>query len=397
MPTLRISRLPGCDHTDLTPLDRALEAFMLERDIPGGALAVSRMGRLIAACGYTLREDPTGPISPTSLFRIASVSKPLTAAAVLQLVDKGKLDLEDSAYEILGLYAPGVSSPERDPRRITLLHLLQHQAGWDRSVSFDPLSIDRAVAGRFGKDLPIAREDIVAFVTERPLDFEPGGRYAYSNYGYLLLGLVVEKVTGRDFAGFVKGRILKPLGIASPRMGRTLPEHRAEGEVTYHSSNPNVFGNVMLAAGGNDAHVAYGGYNLENMVSSGAWIASPVDLVGFACAFDSAGECPLFGEALVRTMFAPPAANRWSDDSYYACGWVVRESPAGTEASHSGCLQGVTSSLRRRPDGINFCALFNRREETSPYSWDADAAINSAIDEIGGRWPDVDLFPASRL
>lgn len=402
MPTsicnLTVADLDSSPPALLSVFDDAMREFMLLRDIPGGALAVSLAGRLLLGRGYTLHEDASGPILPTSLFRIASVSKPLAAAATLRLVQEGKLKLSDSVYDILGLRPHGARVDDRDPRRITVLHLLQHQGGWDRSVSFDPHSVDRAIAGRFGKHLPISREDIVAFVTEHPLDFAPGTRYAYSNYGYQLMGHIVEKLSGMEYTAFVKKEILAALGITRPRQGRTLAEYRAEGEVVYHSSNPNVFGNVMLPDGGNDAPVAYGGYNLENMVTSGGWISSPVDLVRFASALGSPAACPFLDASHLDLMFAPPAANAWPDGAYYACGWVVRPSSAGIDASHSGCLQGVAATLRRRPDGVVFCALFNRREETTPFSWDIDPALNAAIDGIaGGSWPDVDLFETAGI
>jgi CubicO group peptidase (beta-lactamase class C family) len=387
---MHVTCLDGTDKGMLQEVDAVITRFMEERKIPGGAVAAAYQGRTVLARGYTLQEDPPGLIQPTSLFRIASVSKPLCAVAVLRLVDDRRLSLEDRAYEVLGLDGRRQRELGPDPAEVSVLHLLQHQAGFDRSISLDPHSVDRAIAGELGKPLPISREDIVEYVTRRPLDFAPGTRYAYSNYGYQLLGHIVEKITGEEFTAFVKRAILEPLGIVGPRMGRTLAHLRAEGEVVYHSSNPNVFGNVMEENGSNAVPVQYGGYNLENMVSSGAWIASPVDLVRFACAFDDPAACPILSEDKVRAMFAPPIACRTSDTSYYACGWAVQEKEQGLETSHGGCLQGVASTLRRRPDGVTFCALFNRREETSPSSWDVDGALNAVFDAMAPEdWPAV--------
>src|SRR5512138_168981 len=101
----------------LPELDAVVTAFMRERDIHGGSLSVAREGRVVFARGYTLHEDPSGPIQPASLFRIASVSKPLCAVAVLQLVERGKLGLQDSVYELLGLQPLAGAGP--DPMRIT--------------------------------------------------------------------------------------------------------------------------------------------------------------------------------------------------------------------------------------------------------------------------------------
>jgi N-acyl-D-amino-acid deacylase len=134
----------------LASFDRLLVGFLHERELPGAALAVARYGRLVYARGYGYADQETKePVLPNSLFRIASVSKPLTAVAVLQLVERGRLRPDDSVFDVLQLEEPAENGVSFDEcwRRVTILHLLQHRGGWDRDKSFDPMLRTEEPAG----------------------------------------------------------------------------------------------------------------------------------------------------------------------------------------------------------------------------------------------------------
>ena len=167
--------------------DKLLVSFMKENKVPGAALAVVRNGKLVVRRGYGFADrERKEPVEPDSLFRIASVSKPITAVAILKLAEDGKLHLDDKVAAILGL-AP------KDPRfsDITVHQLLRHQAGFDRGASFDPMFRSVRIAKDLGVPPPAKPEHSIRYMERRPLDVDPGARYAYSNSGYCLLGRVV--------------------------------------------------------------------------------------------------------------------------------------------------------------------------------------------------------------
>jgi N-acyl-D-amino-acid deacylase len=218
----------GRANPQLASFDRLLVGFLHDRELPGGAsLAVARNGRLVYARGYGYADEETKePVQPNSLFRIASISKPLTAVAILQQVERGRLRLEDSVFEVLQLKEPTESGVEFDERwrRVTILHLLQHRGGWDRDKSFDPMFRSRAIVKELKVEPPATPQDIIRYMLRHPLDFDPGAKDVYSNFGYCLLGRVIEKVSGQSYEQYVRKEVLAPLGIHDMRVGATLLE-----------------------------------------------------------------------------------------------------------------------------------------------------------------------------
>jgi CubicO group peptidase (beta-lactamase class C family) len=226
----------GVEEVALAPFDTTVMSFMRSHDITGGAVAVTKDGRILFERGYTYRpleDDIT--VQPTSLFRIGSASKPITAVAVLRLVEQGRLDLSDRVLDLLDLKArPGDVA---DPRLgdITIRHLLEHLGGWDRDEAFDPMFRDKEIARTLNKVLPISQQDIITYMNGQELQHDPGTTYAYSNYGYLLLGRVIERVTGVVYETFVIDEVLRPVGAKEMQLGRSLEESRLPNEVTYHA------------------------------------------------------------------------------------------------------------------------------------------------------------------
>ena len=168
------------------PFDHEMEAFMAARKIPGGALAVVKAGRLVHAKGYGwAHRERKIPARPDTLFRLASVSKPFTAVAVLKLVEDGKLSLDARAFDLVRL-PPALEQDARpDPRLadITIRQLLQHTGGWDRDRSFDPMFRPKLIAEKTGTRAPAGAEAVIRYMLGQPLDFDPGARFAYSNFG----------------------------------------------------------------------------------------------------------------------------------------------------------------------------------------------------------------------
>ena len=394
----------GREHPDLASFDRMMLAVMKEHRPPGGALAVTCQGRLVYARGFGYADvEGRQPVRPESLFRIASVSKPITAAAILQLVERGKLRLGEKAFPLPGLKPRLEKGREYDKRLddITVLNLLQHAGGWDTATSPDPMFLSSRIAERLGTPPPAEPPDIIRWVLGQPLDFTPGERHAYSNFGYSVLGRVIEKVAGERYEDYVRREVLGPLGIRNMKIGRTLEGQRAEGEVKYYAQRPSLAAGCVGPTLGHKVLPAYGQWYQEALDAHGGWIGSAVDLVRFASAFDDGGKRPMLGPAGLARTFGPPAfavdENGRPPEAYYGCGWNVRLiKNRGLNAWHAGRLGGCCATiLVRRYDGLCWALLFNT--DTDPGGKFlievADPLVHQAADAVK-RWPEYDLFAA---
>jgi N-acyl-D-amino-acid deacylase len=390
--------------TPVTPaaaFDEAVEEFMKDRNVPGGALAVARNGKLVYARGYGWADrESKAAARPDSLFRIASLSKPITGVAVLKLVEDGKLSLDTSVFDLLALGTQLTEGRKLDDRwkQITLRHLLHHTAGWDRDKSGDPMFKSREISKSLGEPPPATPAQIIRWMLGRPLDSDPGARYAYSNFGYCLLGRVIEKITGQTYEKFVQQSVLGPTGVRRMRLGASLDRGRAGGEVHYYTANDSKTESVFTGLKNSVAR-PYGGFFLEAMDSHGGWIGSAVDLVRFATALDDPRRSPLKNTESFRRLIEAPAApvSREEDgrlkDHRYACGWQVRPvRDSKHNYWHNGSLPGTYTLLVRRWDGIAFAALFNQRSDDWQRGDAAlDPALNRAVDSVA-EWPEHDLF-----
>jgi CubicO group peptidase (beta-lactamase class C family) len=383
----------------LASFDRLMKQFLHEHELPGGALAVAHHGRLVYARGFGYADRAAQePVQPSALFRIASISKPLTAVAVLQLVERGRVNLEDSVFQVLHLRKPGNSDGRFDPRwtTVTIRHLLQHRGGWDRDKSFDPMFHSPAIVEELHVTSPARANDIIRYMLRRPLDFDPGARDAYSNFGYCLLGRVIEKISGQSYEEYVRKEVLAPLGIRTMRLGATLPEKRARGEVKYHVPDKAKAPAVMGPRLGKPVPLPYGAWYLESMDAHGGWLASAPDLVRFISALDDPHNCKILKAKSLDILFArPPGAagkdtNGKSRAAYYACGWMVRPIGNGGQANiwHSGSLDGTSTLLVRRHDGLAWAVLFNSRHSAKKKEPAAaiDPLMHQAADVVK-NWP----------
>jgi CubicO group peptidase (beta-lactamase class C family) len=270
--------LTGPAAKELQPFDRRLGEWLQKHALPGGAAAVAKDGRLLYLRGFGWADrERRIPLPPDALMRIASLTKPITAAAVLRLAEQGRLKLEAPVLPYLKKFG-AEDNPHLDPRwrQITLAHLLRHTAGFDRSASFDPMLMPKEFVRTLGS--PLDPPAIIRFMLGRPLDFDPGTRYAYSNFGYCILGRVIEEVTGKGYEEAVRELVLQPAGIHRMRLGKTRLADRAEGEVHYYmppgaAAVPSVFPEEKKPVA-----APYGKFYLEAMDAHGGslpWSISP--------------------------------------------------------------------------------------------------------------------------
>jgi CubicO group peptidase (beta-lactamase class C family) len=235
----------------------------------------------------------------------------------------------------------------------------------------------------------------------RSLDFEPGQRYAYSNFGYCILGRIIEKISRQPYGRFVQESILKPLGIQRMQLGASLEENRAEREVKYYMEERGKTDSVFPEHP-EKVPAPYGSFCLEAMDSHGGWLASVVDLAKFAAGLERCGAPgAVLTDGTRKLLYEAPAApvSRNSSGSlapfYYGCGWLVRPAgKAGANYWHNGSLPGTFTLLVRRFDGLSWVALFNKRSADAKLPDGAiDPALHRAADAVSA-WPAHDLFPA---
>ncbi len=399
----------GSPVSSLMSFDRLMLDLLKRWNLPGGALAVAKDGRLVLARGYGYADkESQEPVQPESLFRIASISKPITAAAVLKLWEEGRLDLDAKAFCrpgapqtgcILTLVPPPNTRVDGRVYSVTVRQLLHHAGGWDRERSFDPMFMPytKLAAQALGQQPPASCETIIRYMLGQRLDFTPGTRYAYSNFGYCVLGEIVEAVTGQSYEAFVREAVLAPAGISRMHLGHTLLKDRTEGEVKYYDY-PGAPLVESVFPGEGRVPFPYGGFYLEAMAAHGDWIASAIDLVRFVTVLDGRRQVPKppLKPETVRLMISRPAPPLWVRTAYYyAMGWLVRP-VSGGEANwwHDGSLPGTSSLLVRTYHGLTWAALFNSRpayprwlqlmQELDDGLWRAAGQVTS--------WPPHDLF-----
>jgi CubicO group peptidase (beta-lactamase class C family) len=345
------------DPTMQKDLRKLAESFCENFDVPGLSVAIHRHGKPLYEQAFGEADPRTRePLQTSHLFRIASISKPITSVSILKLTQQDRLHLSDRVFgegALLGTeYGPPKDGRVQD---ITVEHLLTHTAGgWPNNDS-DPMFRFRELNS---KDL------ISQTIQNVPLDSKPGTRWAYSNFGFCILGRVIEKVTNQKYSEYVQDQVLSPSGITDMRIGGNTPGERLPTEVTYYGqSGENPYN-----------------CNVARMDSHGGWLASARDLAIFAAHIDGSDMPPALLQAdTIATMVAPVGAYAFDPASkvVYARGWYLRST--GTEWFHDGSLPGTTTSLVRASTGFCWSGLTNTRRQPSAR---ITAQLNSTLREM---------------
>ncbi|MEV0378890.1 serine hydrolase domain-containing protein [Nonomuraea sp. NPDC050643] len=371
----------GTAPASLAGFDNVVKNFVKARKITAAQLAIMKNGKIVLARGYRYydysRALPT--VSPTSLFRIASLSKNITSAAIMRLVQDGKLSLSAKVTQLLGL-TPADTRMEQ----VTVLRLMQHLGGWDRDASKDQLWLDHTISAALDVPLPISHADIIRYATARPLDFAPGTKMVYSNYGYMLLGRIIERVSGMSYESYIQTKLFKPLGITRMRLGESLKSQAAPGEIGYDSQYTNK---SVVDTSGTTVPYPYGGFNMPNQDANGGWLASAVDLVRWTLAFDRPGT--VLSTASIAKLVAKPEIGVNEFGSWYGGGWWVRQVTGHLNTWHNGSMPGTFSYLARLQNGFSYALVFNQREEAGSLDYDA---IDDDMNKVSvSSWPTTDL------
>ena len=342
-----------------SPLDEAMQGIIDKYDIPGAALGIARAGKVAYAKGFGLADQARGiAVKPESKFRLASVSKPITSAAVLRLCEQGKLALDEAVLPKLNLEPLSGEFGDQRWGQITVRQLLNHTGGWDKAVSGDAMFKSPEICRAAGIEAPADAKTTVRWMLGRRLDFDPGSRFAYCNFGYCVLGRLIESITGQSYGAAVKRLVLAPCGAEGIVLGHSLDA--VAGEVAYHQLGdaPSVFPKL-----GHRAPWPYGTFSLEANDANGGWVASVTDMLRFLSALDEGARKPLLHGDSLQAIYTSAAPDSGSDAAYYGLGWLVRPQGQGGRPNlwHIGGLPGTKSIAVRLGDGFDWIALFNSR------------------------------------
>jgi CubicO group peptidase (beta-lactamase class C family) len=395
--------ITGAAVQGLAPFEQSVRNMMKSYGIPGGAVALVRDGKLFYArgFGYADLENKT-PVQPDALFRIASVSKPLTSAAIMKLVEEGKLNLDDHVAPLIAYLTPAPGATV-DPRweQITIRHLLDHTGGWDRNKpngGFDPMDRPAIAAAAVNAPAPASAETIIRYMKGMPLDFNPGEKFAYSNFGYAILGRVIEHLSGMKYDEYVRARVLQPVGANRTRQGRSRMADALPEEVKYYFPGQGLNWPMVQSVFPGEGMVPfnYGGFYLEADNASGAWVSSTIDLLRFVNGVDGRANPPdILSAGLVGEMTSNGATVCADGTCYYAGGWFVRPVQSGATWWHGGDLPGTKSMLvRSYYNNISWVALFNAGAPPK-FNGELDAALWDALAGVTS-FPTDDLFATFR-
>lgn len=318
---------------DMKKVDDAVAAFMNQYDVPGLSFAISKDGRLVLAKTYGFADKEVGErVAPRHRFRIASVSKPVTAVAIMKLFEADKLKMTDTVFGSGALLGTtyGTQPYKTNVDKITVQHLLNHTGGgWAGDLGFDPMF----------SNTNLNQADLISkTLNDVALEKTPGAEYHYSNFGFCVLGRVIEKLSGQTYQNYVKNQVLNPSGITSMEIAGDTEAQRKTNEVKYYGQNGENPYNMKVAR--MDAH--------------GGWIATPIDLTRFLVRVDKFNTKPDILKATTLTsMFTGSSAN-----SGYAKGWAVNSVP---NYWHNGSLPGEQAIAVRTADGFTWAVLVNTR------------------------------------
>ena len=319
-----------CLAAQADPVADVVHQKMLQQHIPGLSPAVVRDGKVIKATGYGLANvELNVAATADTVYEIGSVTKQFTATAVMMLVEEGRIGLDDRIPK----YLPGLPEAWKE---ITVRQLLTHTSGIKNYT---------AVPGFMKVTLaPATREEVIKTVAALPLDFPSGDKWAYSNTGYFLLGMILEKASGKSYAALLDERIFKPLQMTATRIN------------DLHTVVPNRAGGYEWQSG-----------TLQNAdfismswpFAAGAIISTVNDMVKWDAVL-AGGR--LLKSSSLKQMWTPVNLNGGGD---YGFGWMVDKVKGHTRTSHSGGIPGFTAHIGRFPDDkLTVIVLCNQSVDT---------------------------------
>ncbi|MCW3805761.1 serine hydrolase domain-containing protein [Plebeiibacterium marinum] len=387
-PTVSSHRISNVfsDLEEFEVVDYNVNRFLRRNNLAGASLSIAKDGKLVFAKGYGYADKERSiSVEPYNLFRIASVSKLITAVAIMKLSEEGKLTLESKVFGSDGILNDSIYLNYRDKKveRITVRQLLNHSAGWTNRWG-DPMFMPTVISQKLGVEYPIESEDIIQFMLQKRLHYPPGTMSSYSNFGYTILEQVIEKASGLDYEMYVKTNVLYPLEIFDMQIGRSYPWERLDLEVKYYEPQDGYF--VKDHMGGAEQVLrSYGGNDIKTLGAAGGWVSSTTDLLKLVVAIDGFDEPEdILSEESINEMVSKELLGG------SPLGWRgVRD---GKYWYRTGTLAGTSALVMRRDDGISYAIVFNTSSWKGPeFANDIKYMMDRSIAKID-EWPTQNLF-----
>ena len=316
----------------LAKLDQRVQAHLDDNNIPGGLVAVASRGQIIHLKTYGMANvELSVPVTDSTVFEIGSISKQFTSAAVMLLVQEDKLGLDDPIHQ----YLPDLPS---EWLGVTVRQLLTHTSGipdYEEIRSYDVY--------RFR----LTPEEVIQIAHGRPMDFAPGTGWYYSNTGYFLLSLVIERIEGLPLGQVLKSRIFGPLGMTQTRMAdpEAIIRHRASGYWV------NKVGELINRSP----------TETSSSLGAGGILSSALDLAKWD---EALYEDDLLRAESKATMWTPAILPN-GDSTGYAFGWRVRRYRGLRSQGHGGQVAGFVADFSRFPDQEAAIIVFLNRYRVS--------------------------------
>lgn len=365
-------------------LDSRINRFINHWGVKGASVAVAKHGKLLYAKGFGYANvEEEEEMQPYHLLRIASVSKLITAVAIMNLIEDGKLKLDENVFGSNGIlnapqYLNYIDTRVED---ITVMQLLNHSGGWTTRWG-DHLFMPRSIARQLDTELPIAQNDIITFALAKRLHFTPGSRSSYSNLGYLILESVIEKVSGRPYEKYVQSNIFRPLGISDAFIAYNFDDMRYPLEVRYYevpdaSKVPAFDGKLDLV------YRSRGGNDIRTLGAAGGWVISSVSLMKFLLGIDMYSESTIISKRSIRML-------ENTKPGMQPLGWR-RVASNGTKW-RTGSFSGTSALTIMSSDGLTYVFITN----TSPwvgarFPYEVNRMMSSALGTVK-EWPRINLF-----
>ena len=370
---------------EMAAFDRTVERFLKRWEIMGASIAIMKDGNLLYCKGFGWADkEQNVPTEVKHIFRIASISKLITATGIMKLYESGKLSLDDKVFGETGILCDSMFSNIKDARikQITVEHLLRHQGGYSIRAG-DPLFNEVSVARQLGVQPPVSFDDMVRYAAETRLRYRPGAGNMYSNLGYVVLSKVIEKVSGMPYETFIQDSILHPIGCWDMHIGYSFYEKRYPNEVRYYE--PADTEPVELFDGsGQLVPRCYGGCDLQVLSGAGGWVASPTELMKFITAIDPEDSKPDILQAKTIAYMTE------TDKARYPIGWM--QTTVSDDWKRTGSLSGSSAMLKRQHDGFTWVFITNTSSWAgSRFPSKISAMMKQALTKVK-KWSDRDLF-----
>lgn len=347
----------GTTTNGLVQLENAVHEYMNHSDIEAGALAVIHDGDVLAERGFGWADrQQTEEVEPDAVYRIGSLSKLFTNDVIGRLVESNDLSLDQKVLPLLTVEPPGGTLEDDRFEEVTVRHLLNHEGGWDRFQHDNPLFDPLVVSEALELDRPPERDDFIKWMLDTPLQFEPGDRVEYSNLGYVLLGHVIESVTGQSYQSVLEEMLLDNGRIDTVEIGRSRPENRHSDEIWYDDREqcPNVFDP------NGEGSCADVGVIVEAFEAAGGHVADARSLAWALTAIEHVWISPDLGEDV---------------------GW--HDGPP--EGPYLGSLYGSMAYMRRPTPETTVVAVFNGRHMDPDIQQSILFDMEEAYEKI--EWP----------